>query len=259
MTQTTAGSGAIYPDLAGKAVIVTGGGSGIGEAIVEAFVGQGAKVGFIDIKEAESLAIVERLTRTGGHLAFAPADLTDTGALRQAIADIRAQFGPVSILINNAAHDQRHATLDVTPEYWDDRMAVNLKHQFFAAQAVLPDMIAAGSGSIINFGSTSWMIGQGGMAAYTAAKSAVLGLTRSLARDFGPHNIRVNAIAPGWIMTQRQIDLWLTPESEQELLRRQCLKRPLLPREIARATLFFASDEASACTNQHYVVDGGWV
>ncbi len=252
-------SGAIYPDLAGKTVIVTGGGSGIGEAIVEAFVGQGAKVGFLDIKEAESLAIVERLARTGGEVMFAKADLTDTAALRQAIADIKARFGPINILINNAAHDQRHATLDVTPEYWDDRIAVNLKHQFFAAQAVLPDMIAAGSGSIINFGSTSWMIGQGGMAAYTAAKSAVLGLTRSLARDFGPHNIRVNAIAPGWIMTQRQIDLWLTPESEQELLRRQCLKRPLLPREIARATLFFASDEASACTNQHYVVDGGWV
>jgi NAD(P)-dependent dehydrogenase (short-subunit alcohol dehydrogenase family) len=146
----------------------------------------------------------------------------------------------------------------VTPEYWDQRIAVNLKHQFFAAQAVLPDMKAAGAGSIVNFGSTSWMAGQGGMAAYTAAKSAVLGLTRSLARDYGPHGIRVNAIAPGWIMTERQVALWLTPEGEAELMRRQCLKRKLVPDEVARFTVFLASEEASACTAQHYVVDGGW-
>lgn len=252
-------AGAIYPDLKGKTVIVTGGGSGIGEAIVRAFAAQGAKVGFIDIKVKESQDLTAELTRSGASIHFEQADLSDTAALRRAIAAIRDALGPIQILINNAAHDQRHATLEVTPEYWDERMAVNLKHQFFAAQAVLPDMIAAKAGSIINFGSTSWMIGQGGMAAYTAAKSAVLGLTRSLARDFGPHNIRVNAIAPGWIMTQRQIDLWLTPESEKELMQRQCLKRRLVPEEIARATLFFASDEASACTNQQYVVDGGWV
>ena len=251
--------GAIYPDLAGKTVLITGGGSGIGEAIVRAFAGQGARVGFIDIKADDGRRLASELAGSGSDVHFEHADLTDTLALRSAIAAIRAALGPVGVLINNAAHDQRHATLDVTPEYWDDRMAVNLKHQFFAAQAVLPDMIAARSGSIINFGSTSWMIGQGGMAAYTAAKSAVLGLTRSLARDFGQHNIRVNAIAPGWIMTQRQIDLWLTPESEKELMQRQCLKRRLVPDEIARATLFFASDEASACTNQQYVVDGGWV
>jgi D-xylose 1-dehydrogenase len=147
----------------------------------------------------------------------------------------------------------------VTPDYWDDRIAVNLKHQFFAAQAVLPDMKAAKAGAIINFGSTSWMVGQGGMAAYTASKSAVLGLTRSLARDYGPHNIRVNAIAPGWIMTERQIEKWLTPESEAELMRRQCLKRKLMPDELANFTVFLASEEASACTAQHYIVDGGWV
>ena len=147
----------------------------------------------------------------------------------------------------------------MTPEYWDNRVAVNLRHQFFAAQAVLPDMKAAGGGAIVNFGSVSWMVGQGGMAAYTACKSAVLGLTRSLARDFGPDNIRVNAIAPGWIMTRRQKELWLTPEGERELMDRQCLKRQLVPDEIARVTLFLASEEASACTNQHYVVDGGWV
>ncbi len=252
-------TGAIYPDLRGKNVLVTGGGSGIGEAIVRAFAGQGAKVGFIDIKLQESRDLAAELTASGASVHFEQADLTDIASLRKAVAAIRTALGPIRILINNAAHDQRHATLQVTPEYWDDRMAVNLKHQFFAAQAVLPDMIAEKGGSIINFGSTSWMIGQGGMAAYTSAKSAVLGLTRSLARDFGPHNIRVNAIAPGWIMTQRQIDLWLTPESEKELMQRQCLKRRLVPDEIARATLFFASDEASACTNQQYVVDGGWV
>lgn len=252
-------AGAIYPDLAGKVVLVTGGGSGIGEAIVRAFVRQGAKVGFIDLKDAESRAIAAEVAAGGASVHFEHADLTDIAALRQAIAAIRAALGPVDVLINNAAHDQRHDALEVTPEYWDERMAVNLKHQFFAAQAVLPDMIASKHGAIINFGSTSWMIGQGGMVAYTAAKSAVLGLTRSLARDFGEHNIRVNAIAPGWIMTQRQIDLWLTPESEAELMRRQCLKRRLVPEDVARATLFFASEEAGACTNQHYVVDGGWV
>jgi NAD(P)-dependent dehydrogenase (short-subunit alcohol dehydrogenase family) len=183
---------------------------------------------------------------------------TQAGSIRSAIAQIRESLGPVEILINNAAHDERHPTPDVTPEYWDDRFAVNLKHQFFAAQTVLPDMQAANAGVIINFGSFSWMIGQGGMAAYTAAKSAILGLTRSLARDYGQYNIRVNAIAPGWIMTQRQLEKWLTPEAERDLMQRQCLKRKLMPEEIARFTVFLASEEASACTNQHYVVDGGW-
>lgn len=251
--------GAVYPDLKGKHVLVTGGGSGIGEAIVRRFVAQGSRVTFLDIKEAESRTLERELKASGAAVQFLPCELTDTSALRIALAQAREAVGPVQVLINNAAHDQRHSTLDVTPEYWDERIAVNLKHQFFAAQAVLPDMVKARAGSIINFGSTSWMIGQGGMAAYTAAKSAVLGLTRSLARDFGPHNIRVNTIAPGWIMTQRQIDLWLNPESEKELMQRQCLKRRLAPDEIARATLFFASDEASACTAQQYIVDGGWV
>ena len=186
-------------------------------------------------------------------------DLRDVDAIRAAIDEIRKKLGPIGVLINNAAHDERHKTEDVTSAYWDDRIAVNLKHQFFCAQAVLPDMKAAMAGAIINFGSTSWMVGQGGMAAYTAAKSAVLGLTRSLARDFGPYNIRVNAIAPGWIMTERQINLWLTPEGEKELMERQCLKRKLYPDDVARFTVFLASEEASACTNQHYVVDGGWV
>lgn len=251
-------AGAIYPDLASKVVLVTGGGSGIGEAIVRRFVAQGSRTAFIDINRELSEALARDLSGQG-IVQFEHADLTDTAALKAAIGRIRAALGPIDVLVNNAAHDERHATLEITPEYWDDRIAVNLKHQFFAAQAVLPDMMAKKSGSIINFGSTSWMIGQGGMAAYTSSKSAVLGLTRSLARDFGSYNIRVNAIAPGWIMTQRQIDLWLTPESEKELLNRQCLKRRLTPDDIARPTLFFASDESGACTNQQYVVDGGWV
>jgi D-xylose 1-dehydrogenase len=250
---------AIYPDLAGKSVLITGGGSGIGEAIVRRFAGQDSKVGFIDIKAAESEKLVGELRESSGQVHFEHADLTDIGALRQAIESIRAVNGPIQILINNAAHDERHQTAEVTPEYWDNRIAVNLKHQFFAAQAVLPDMQKAGGGSIINFGSVSWMVGQGGMAAYTAAKSAVLGLTRSLARDYGPYNIRVNAIAPGWIMTERQLSLWMSPEGHEELMRRQCLKRRLQPDEVAGAVLFFASDEASACTNQQYVIDGGWV
>jgi NAD(P)-dependent dehydrogenase (short-subunit alcohol dehydrogenase family) len=250
---------AIYSDLAGKTVVITGGGSGIGAAIVQRFAEQKAKVAFIDIAREASEALAGTLTKAGHQVRFEHADLTDIEALRAAISRIREAYGPIQILINNAAHDERHPTPDVTPGYWDDRIAVNLKHQFFAAQAVLPDMQAAKGGVIINFGSVSWMAGQGGMAAYTAAKSAVLGLTRSLARDYGPDNIRVNAIAPGWIMTQRQIDKWLTPEGEAELMQRQCLKRKLQPDEIAKFTVFLASEEASACTNQQYVVDGGWV
>jgi NAD(P)-dependent dehydrogenase (short-subunit alcohol dehydrogenase family) len=249
---------ATYSDLENKVVLVTGGGSGIGEAIVRRFAEQGCKVAFIDIATDPSLKLASELNERGLPVRYEHADLTDIGALRTAIASVRENLGPVEVLVNNAAHDERHATSDVTPEYWDDRFAVNLKHQFFAAQAVLPDMQDANRGVIINFGSFSWMIGQGGMAAYTAAKSAILGLTRSLARDYGQYNIRVNAIAPGWIMTQRQLDKWLTPEAERDLMQRQCLKRKLMPDEIAGFTVFLASDEASACTNQQYVVDGGW-
>lgn len=250
---------ASYPSLKGKSVLVTGGGSGIGAAITRRFAEQGSKVGFIDIAEAPSKALEAELTAAGHQVHFEPCDLKDIPATRAAIAKVRAKNGPITILINNAAHDQRHPTPDVTVEFFDDRIAVNLRHQFFCAQAVLPDMQASGGGSIVNFGSTSWMVGQGGMAVYTAAKSAVLGLTRSLARDYGVDNIRVNAIAPGWIMTERQLTHWMTPDGEKELMARQCLKRRLMPDELARATLFFASDEASACTNQQYVVDGGWV
>jgi NAD(P)-dependent dehydrogenase (short-subunit alcohol dehydrogenase family) len=250
---------AMYPDLQGKVVLVTGGGSGIGEAIVREFARQKAKVAFIDIAVEPSRAVVKALEQAGTPVHFELCDLTDVPALQRAIVAIRARLGPVQVLVNNAAHDERHATQDVTEEVWDSRIAVNLKHQFFCAQAVLPDMKAAGAGAIVNLGSTSWMIGQGGMAAYTACKSAVLGLTRSLARDYGAFGIRVNAVAPGWIMTQRQLDKWVTPEGEAEIMARQCLKRQLRPVEVAKFIVFLASDEASACTSQHYVVDGGWV
>jgi D-xylose 1-dehydrogenase len=248
----------VYPDLAGRSVLVTGGGSGIGAAIVEAFARQRSKVAFIDIAEAPSRALAERLAAEGGDVLFLKADLTDIEALRAAIEQAKAAHGPILALVNNAAHDQRHATHDVTPAYFDDRIAVNLKHVFFASQAVLPEMRAAKTGSIITFSSISWMASQGNMPIYTAAKSAMLGLTRSLARDFGPDGIRVNAVAPGWIRTERQEELWITPEGEAEMLRRQCLKRWLMPREVAAMVLFLASDASSAVTAQHFVVDGGW-
>jgi NAD(P)-dependent dehydrogenase (short-subunit alcohol dehydrogenase family) len=250
---------AIYPDLQGKVVLVTGGGSGIGESIVREFARQKARVAFIDIAVEPSRALVRELEQAGTPVHFEPCDLTDIPALQRTITAVRNRLGPIQVLINNAAHDERHATETVTEEIWDNRIAVNLKHQFFCSQAVLPDMKAAGAGSIVNLGSISWMIGQGGMAAYTASKSAVLGLTRSLARDYGPFGIRVNAVAPGWIMTKRQLEKWITPEGEAEIMTRQCLKRKLQPVEVAKFVVFLASEEASACTNQHYVVDGGWI
>lgn len=246
---------AIYPDLEGATVIVTGGAGGIGEAITRAFVAQGARVGVLDLDVTRGEALAEALSPS---VEFIRCDVTDIPALQAAIEQVRARFGPIGILINNAAHDERHATLEVTEAYWDDRMAVNLKHQFFASQAVLPDMIASKKGAIVNLGSCSWIIGQGGMPAYTASKSAVLGLTRSLARDFGEHGVRVNAVAPGWIMTERQLELWVTPETEKDIYANQCIKRPLVPDDIARVVVFLSSEDASAITNQHYVVDGGW-
>ena len=250
---------AIYPSLEGRSVLITGGGSGIGASLVEHFAAQASKVAFVDIAREPSEALVARI-EADGHAAplFLPCDLRDIDALRTAIAKAAEANGPITVLVNNAAHDERHAIEDVTPEYWDERMAINLRHQFFAAQAVAPMMKKAGGGSIINFGSTSWMIGQGGMPGYTAAKSAVMGLTRGLARDLGAHDIRVNSIAPGWIMTERQIKLWLTPEGEQELMTRQCLKRKLQPADVARLTLFLASYDSNAITNQTYICDGGW-
>lgn len=252
--------GAVYPSLEGRSVLVTGGGSGIGAAIVARFCAQKSKVASLDIDREASETLVAEIAAEGDPKPlFIACDLRDIEALRAAIARAAAANGPITVLVNNAARDDRHPFETVTPDYWDERYATNLRHQFFAAQAVHPMMKAAGGGSIVNMGSVSWMVGQGGMPAYTSAKSAVMGLTRGLARDFGPDNIRVNSLAPGWIMTERQKRLWLTPEGEEELMRRQCLKRKLQPEEMARIVLFLASDEASAMTNQTYVADGGWV
>jgi D-xylose 1-dehydrogenase len=251
---------ATYPSLKNRSVLITGGGSGIGEAIVRSFAAQGSRVAFIDMDEMASEATMAKVEGAGhDRPLFLPCDLRDVEALRIAVSQAAELNGPITILVNNAARDDRHALEDVTAEYWDDRIATNLKHQFFAAQAVFPMMKQAGGGSIINMGSVSWMIGQGGMPCYTTSKSAVVGLTRALARDMGPFNIRVNSIAPGWIMTERQIRMWLTPEGEKELMSRQCLKRKLEPDDMARIVLFFAADDSGAMTNQTYIADGGWV
>ena len=248
---------ATYPSLNGKTVLITGGGSGIGEALTRAFIGQGAKVGFLDYDKDASQALVADINSPNLHFEYC--DLRDIDALQASVKAVSAKLGPVRVLVNNAARDDRHTLASVTSDYFDERIATNLKHQLFAAQAVAGEMAEAGGGSIINMGSTSWMIGQGGMPCYTTAKSAVQGLTRGLARDLGPDNIRVNSVIPGWIMTQRQVDMWLTEESEKELMQRQCVKRKLVPDDIARFVLFMASDEAGACSNQSYIVDGGWV
>ena len=250
---------ATYPSLRDRSVLVTGGGSGIGAAIVACFCEQGSKVAFIDFDPKCSAETVAEIEAKGHNRPlFLECDLRDIDALRAAVAKAGEAHGDITVLVNNAARDDRHKFDEVTPDYWDDRVALNLKHQFFAAQAVHPMMKRAGGGSIVNMGSTSWLVGQGGMHGYTASKSGIVGLTRGQARDFGPDNIRVNCVAPGWIMTKRQLDMWLTPEGEAELMNRQCLKRKLYPEDIARVVLFFAADDSGAMTNQQYIADGGW-
>jgi NAD(P)-dependent dehydrogenase (short-subunit alcohol dehydrogenase family) len=247
---------AIYPSLRDRVVLITGG--GIGAAHVAHFAAQGARVAFLDIEEAAAHALCERLAAEGRpRPLFRHCDLRDIAALRQSIAEIASALGPISILLNNAAHDQRHQWQDMTLEYWEDRLQVNLRHQFFAIQAVAPMMQQAGGGSIINFGSISWHLGQGGMPAYTTSKAGIEGLTRSFARDLGGDHIRVNCIIPGWIMTERQRTLWLTPEAEADTLKAQCLKRLLVPDDVSRLALWLAADDSRMCTSQTWVVDGG--
>ena len=249
---------ASYPSLKDRAVFVSGGGSGIGAAIVEHFAEQGAKVGFVDIDEAASKALGARIA-AAGHPAplFAKCDVRDIAAYQGAIADMAGRLGPFTVLVNNAARDDRHAIEDVTPAFWDERIAVNLRHQYFAIQSVVPGMTQAGGGSIINFSSVSYHAMTPKLSVYQAAKAAVIGMTRGLARDFGPHKIRLNSITPGWIMTQRQIDLWLTPEAEAGLMQAQCLKEKLYPPDIARMVLWLAADDSRLVTAQNFIVDGG--
>lgn len=250
---------AIYPSLKGRSVFITGGGTGIGASLTAGFSAQGAKVSFVDIEEKESRRLVESVDEKYGlKPLFLKCDIRDIASLRAAFDEAVAHHGSIEVLVNNAANDQRHQISEVTPEFWDDRMAINLRPQFFAAQKVVDGMKVAKKGSIINFGSTSWKKGQGGMPAYTAAKAAIHGLTRGFARDLGPYNIRVNTLVPGWVITDRQLKLWLTPEADAERERAQCLPARILPDHITAMALFLAADDSAACTAQEFVVDAGW-
>jgi len=252
--------GAIYPSLKGRSVFITGGGSGIGESLVEHFCAQGSRVAFIDLAEGPSRRLVARITAKGDPAPhFMPGDLRDIERLRAAIAEAAERHGPVKVLCNNAGNDDRHRSEDVTVEYWDDRMAVNVRHQFFAAQAVRPQMKETGGGSIINFGSITWLVGDGDCPGYVTSKAAITGMTRALAREFGPDRIRVNCMLPGWVMTERQMRLWLNPEGERQIAERQCLPDRLYPPDIARMALFLAADDSRMCSSQNFIVDGGWV
>ena len=255
------GSGyATYPSLKNRAVLVTGGASGIGASIVEHFARQGARVAFFDVQDGAAEELVERLRR---EVQSAPAyfhcDLTDVSELKARVAEAIVALGGVNVLVNNAANDQRHKIEDVTEEYFDESIAVNLRPQFFMIQAVLPSMKAAGRGSIINMSSISWMIPSTGVPVYVTAKAAIVGLTRTMAHELGAAGIRVNAVLPGAIATEKQKRLVYTPEYKAEIMASQALKRDILPEDVARLVLFLAADDSSAITNQSYVIDGGWV
>ena len=255
---TTGDRRAVYPSLAGKRVLVTGGGSGIGAGLVEGFVRQGAHVAFVDVAEEASRALIERLTAGAAAVPlFERVDLKDVAALQATIARFEEQLGGIDVLVNNAASDDRHTIEQVTPDYWDDRMNTNLRHLFFAAQAVTPAMKRAGGGVIVNFGSISWHLALGDLVLYQTAKAAIEGMTRSFARDLGRDNIRVNTIVPGNVQTPRQMK-WYTPEGEAEIVSAQCLDGRIQPQDIAAMALFLASDDARYCTGHNYWVDAGW-
>jgi len=250
-------SSAVYPSLAGKKVIISGGGSGIGEGLVEGFVRQGAAVAFVDILEEPSEALLARMGDAPVPPVFLACDITDCADYAAKIEKLIGRLGGCDVLVNNAANDDRHTIDQVTSDYWDQRMAVNLKHQFFAAKAVIPAMRQAGGGSIINLGSISWHLGLEDLAIYQTAKAAIEGLTRSLARELGRDNIRVNAIIPGNVQTPRQMK-WYSPEGEAEIVAAQCLDGRIQPVDIAAMALFLASDDARYCTAHNYWVDAGW-
>ena len=251
---------ASYPSLRDRVVVVTGGASGIGEAIVEAFALQGTQVVFLDIQDAAANQLVRKIEGAGvTPPIYVHCDLTEAAAIKASVEGILEQFDTVDVLVNNAGNDTRHSIQEVTPEYWDQVMAVNLKHQFFMAQGVIPSMKKAGRGSIINMSSISWVIPSTGLPVYVTAKAAIVGLTRTLAHELGTHNVRVNCVMPGAIQTQRQEELWFTEEYKAEILARQALKRLIMPDEVANLVLFLASDDSSAITNQNFIIDGGWV
>lgn len=248
----------LFPDLKDTSVFVTGGGSGIGAALTEGFLRQGARVAFCQRSDASAF-VEEMEAATGNRPLFIPCDLTDLDALKATLDQAAAAHGPIKVLVNNAANDKRHSTAEVDSDFWDWMVAINLKCYFFAAQAVLPGMQAMGAGSIINFSSISYMMGNSGYPIYTACNSAINGMTRSLAREFGPDRIRVNALAPGWVLTQKQKDMWVTEEGLAAHLARQCLPDPLAPDDIVGGVLFLASDTSKAMTGQALVIDGGVV
>ena len=247
----------IYPDLKDKTVLITGGGSGIGASFVEAFVRQGSRVAFIDIQEDASRELESKLTSEDFPPVFINCDLTDIVALKKSVKQIEHDFGAVRVLINNAANDQRHEPEDVTPEYWEERLKLNLNHHFFASQAVQPEMAKAGGGSIINMGSISWHMALEFMPAYTTAKAAIEGLTVSLARSYGKHHIRVNCIVPGQVLTPRQIRDILTPEYEKFMNEKQCVPGRILPEDVAQLALFLGADAGRMCTRRNFFVDAG--
>jgi NAD(P)-dependent dehydrogenase (short-subunit alcohol dehydrogenase family) len=250
---------AIYRSLRGKRVFVTGGGSGIGETLVTSFAEQGAKVAFVDIAHDASVALCEKVAEAGHEAPiFRYCDIRDIAALQQVMRSLADEIGDFDVLVNNAGNDQRHKLEEVTLEYWDDRIAINQRPMFFTCQAVAEGMKKRGGGSIINVSSISWHISGGGYPVYTSAKASVSGLTRGLARDLGHYNIRVNTVTPGWVMTERQINMWLDEEGEKLIERSQCLPGRLLPWHIARMVLFLASDDGKMCTAQEFIVDAGW-
>ena len=247
-----------YPSLKDRPVVISGGASGIGEAIVRNFAAQGSRVGFVDIAQEAGEALEAELRAKGATVKFTRCDITDTEAYQGAIRDFAALHGDALALVNNAAHDERHSLEEVTPQYWDERIAVNIKHAFFATQAVAPGMRRAKKGSIINFGSISWMISTGGLAAYTTSKAGAHGLSRSLARDLGPDGIRVNTVVPGWVMTERQLKLWVDDEANALIDRSQSLRGRVYPDDVARMVLFLAADDSQMISAQDFIVDGGW-
>lgn len=247
-----------YPDLKDRSVFITGGGSGIGAALTEGFLAQGANVTFVQRSDASEFCDAMEAAH-GRRPTFRPCDITDVDALRDAIRTTSREQGPVTVLINNAANDRRHSTAEVTEEFWDWSQAINLRAYFFAVQAVVDDMAAAGGGSIINFSSISYMMGNAGYPAYTAANGAITAMTRSLAREFGPQKIRVNALAPGWVLTDKQKEMWVTEEALAAHVARQCLKETLKPADIVGGTLFLASDASRMMTGQLMAIDAGVV
>ncbi len=248
---------AVYPSLKGRLVVVTGGASGIGAGLTEAFVQQGARVVFLDISEEQGRALDQSLSGEDPAPEFRACDLTDLDRLKATIASIVADHGPVDVLVNNAANDDRHAIGEVTPDYWDDRMSVNLRHQFFASQGVIPGMRESGGGVILNLGSISWHLALPQLSLYETAKAAIEGMTRAMARELGGDGIRVACIVPGNVKTDRQMQ-WYTPEAEAEIVDAQCLKLRIEPRDVAALALFLASDDARAITGHEYFVDAGW-